>query len=62
MSNVAIIVEAFLRPLIWLLIPGKRGQEVLMLRKELQVLKRHVKKSQFTNSDRLLFVSLLRHQ
>ncbi len=33
-----------------------------MLRKELQVLKRHVKKPQFTNSDRLLFVSLLRQR
>ena len=33
-----------------------------MLRKELQVLKRHVKKPQFTSSDRLLFVSFLRHQ
>jgi len=62
MSNVAIIVETFLRSLIWLLIPDKRGQEVLMLRKELQVLKRHVKKPQFTNSDRLLFVSLLRQR
>ena len=62
MSNVAIIVETFLRSLIWLLIPGKRGQEVLMLRTELQVLKRHVKKPQFTNIDRLLFVSLLRQR
>ena len=37
MSSVAIIVETFLRFLIWLLISGKRGQEVLMLRKEFQV-------------------------
>ena len=62
MSNVAIIVETFLRSLICMLIPGKRGQDVLKLRKELQALKRHVKKPQFTNSDRLLFVSLLRQR
>ena len=39
--------------------PGYRSVILLMLRKEILVLKHHVKKPQFTNSDRLLFVSLL---
>ncbi len=60
MGNVALVIETFLRSLIWLVIPGKRGREILMLRKELQVLKRQVKKPRFTAGDRLLFVALLK--
>ncbi len=60
MGNVAIVIETFLRSLIWLIIPGKRGLEILMLRKELQVLKRQVKRPRFTVSDRLFFFALLK--
>jgi putative transposase len=40
--------------------PARRTQEILMLRKELQVLKRSSKRPKLTSWDRLLFVSLLR--
>lgn len=53
MGNVALVIETFLRSLIYLLIPRKLGRGILMLRKELQVLKRQVKKPRFTAGDRL---------
>jgi putative transposase len=42
------------------MMPARRTQEILMLRKELQVLKRGTKRPKLTSSDRLFFVSLLR--
>jgi len=55
--NIAIV---FMRSLLRIFFPLRRDQEILMLRKELQILKRKVKRPQFTSWDRLFFVSLFR--
>ena len=60
LDNVIIILEVFIRQFFWLLMPARRTQEILMLRKELQVLKRTVKRPRLTPWDRLFFVSLFR--
>ena len=39
-DNVIVIFEVLIRQFIWLMMPARRTQEILMLRKELQVLKR----------------------
>jgi transposase InsO family protein len=59
-DNVIVIFEVLIRHFIWLMMPARRTQEILMLRKELQVLKRGTKRPKLTSSDRLFFVSLLR--
>ncbi len=38
----------------------RRDQEILMLRKELQILKRQSKKPRFSNWDRLFFISIFK--
>jgi hypothetical protein len=59
-DNVIVIFEVLIRQFIWLMMPARRTQEILMLRKELQVLKRGAKRPILTSWDRLFFVSLLR--
>jgi hypothetical protein len=49
-----------MRLFIWLLVPASRTQEILMLRKELQVLQRSVKRPRMNLWDRLFFLSLFR--
>jgi hypothetical protein len=44
LDNIIVIFEVFFRQFIWLVMPGCRTQEILMLRKELQVLQRSVKR------------------
>lgn len=39
----------------------RRDQEILMLRKELQILRRQSKKTRFTSMDRLFFISIFRN-
>ena len=62
LGNVSIIIVALLRSFIGVLFPTKRGQEILMLRKELQILGRQVKKPRLTSNDRLMFVALLQQR
>ncbi len=59
-DNVIVIFEVLIRQFIWLMLPARRTQEILMLRKELQVLKRGANRPNLTSWDRLLLVSLLR--
>jgi hypothetical protein len=44
LDNIIVIFEVFFRQFIWLVMPARRTQEILMLRKELQVLQRSVKR------------------
>ena len=60
LDNIIVIFEVLIRQFIWLLVPASRTQEILMLRKELQVLQRSVKRPRLNLSDRLFFVSLFR--
>ena len=38
LDNIIVIFEVFIRQFIWLVTPARRAQEILMLRKDLQVL------------------------
>jgi hypothetical protein len=60
LDNSIVIFEVFIRQFIWLVMPARRAQEILMLRKELQVLQRSVKRPRLNLWDRLFFVSLFR--
>ena len=60
LDNIIVIFEVLIRQFIWLVMPARRTQEILMLRKELQVMKRRSKCPRLTSWDRLFFVSLLR--
>ena len=60
LDNIIVIFEVLIRQFIWLVMPARRTQEILMLRKELQVLHRSVKRPQLNSWDRLFFVSLFR--
>jgi hypothetical protein len=60
LDNIIVIFEVLIRQFIWLLVPASRTQEILMLRKELQVLQRSVKRPRMNLWDRLFFVSLFR--
>jgi len=60
LDNLIVIFEVLIRQFIWLVIPARRTQEILMLRKELQVLQRSVKRPRLNLWDRLFFVSLFR--
>ena len=60
LDNIIVIFEVFFRQFIWLAMPARRTQEILMLRKELQVLQRSVKRPRLNLWDRLFFVSLFR--
>ena len=43
LDNAFVIFEVFIRQFIWLVMPARRTHEILMLRKELQVMKRSSK-------------------
>jgi hypothetical protein len=43
LDNIIVIFEVLIRQFIWLLVPARRTQEILMLRKEPQVLQHSVK-------------------
>ena len=60
LDNFIVIFEVFIRQFIWLVMPARRTQEILMLRKELQVLQRSVKRPRLNLWDRLFFVPLFR--
>ncbi len=55
-----VIFEVLFRQILWAAIPGRRSQEILMLRKELQVLRRMTARPRLTSWDKLFFVSLYR--
>jgi putative transposase len=59
-DNIAIIVVMFWGLFLRVLFRNKRDQELLMLRKELQIIKRQSKKPKFNNWDRLFFVSIFK--
>ena len=59
-DNIIVILEVLIRQFIRLMMPARRTQEILMLRKALQVLKRGAKRPILKSWDRLFFVSLLR--
>jgi hypothetical protein len=44
LDNIIVIFKVLIRQFIWLLVPARRTQEILMLRKELQVLQHSVKR------------------
>ena len=52
--------EVLIRQFIWLVMPARRTQEILMLCKELQVLQRSAKRPRLNLLDRSFFVSLFR--
>jgi hypothetical protein len=58
LDNIIVIFEVLIRQFIWLVMPARRAQEIQMLRKELQVLQRSVKRPRLNLWDRLFFVSL----
>jgi hypothetical protein len=58
LDNIIVIFEVFIGQFIWLVMPARRTQEILMLRKELQVLQRSVKRPGLNLWGRLFFVSL----
>ena len=60
LDNIIVIFEVFIRQFIWLVMPARRAQEILMLRTELQVLQRSVNRPRLNLWDRLFFVSLFR--
>ncbi len=55
-----LILATIFSKIIRIFIRHRRDQEILMLRKELQVLKRQSKKPKFSNWDRLFFVSIFK--
>ena len=55
-----IVFEVFFRRFIWVAAPARRSQEILMLRKELQILRRKDPRPRLTGWDRLLLISLFR--
>ena len=58
LDQIIVIFEVLIRELIWLVMSARRAQDILMLRKELQVLQRSVKRPRLNLCDRLFFVSL----
>ncbi len=60
LDNLIVILEVLMRQIVWFALPERRSQEILMLRKELQVLRRTVVRPRLTSWDRLFFVSLFR--
>ena len=57
--NIIVIFEVLFRQFIWLVMPARRAQEILMLRKALQVLQRPVNRPRLNLWDRF-FLSLFR--
>jgi hypothetical protein len=53
-DNVNVIFEVIIRQSIWLMMPARRTQEILMLRRELQVLKRSSKRPKLTSCAQFL--------
>ena len=59
-ANFSIFMVMLWSLLIRALLQKRRDQEIMMLRKELQVLRRQLKKPQFNKWDRLFFISLFK--
>jgi hypothetical protein len=57
-DNLIVIFQVFIRQFIWLVMPARRNQEMLLLRNELQVLQRSVKRPRLNLWGRLLFISI----
>ena len=55
------LIEMSFRCLFWSVAKDKRNRELILLRKENQILKRKLPKPQFTNSDRLFYICLFKY-
>ncbi len=58
---IAFTVEIIIKCLFWSVAKNKRTQELILLRKELQILKRQTKKPKFNNIDRFFYISLMKN-
>ena len=59
-ENFILILTMFWTMFLRWVLKNRRDQEILMLRKELQILKRQLRKPKFSNFDRIFFVSLFK--
>jgi hypothetical protein len=58
LDNIIVVFEVLIRQFIWLLVPARRTQEILLLRKELQVLQRCVKGPRLNLWDHFFCISI----
>ena len=57
-DNIIVIFQVFIRQFIWLVMPPRRAPEILLLRKELHVLQRFVKRPQLNLGMRFFCISI----